>query len=104
MTYYLDFGPEGSSVREPISFRAPPTSVTVTPYRKVSQFVIFSIEPPNMAKYRAKNIIQKVGDNYYYTKKVGESIDQPGRKLTSEEEYQLMLQVLKSEVWIRRSE
>lgn len=100
MTYYLDFGPEGSSIREPISFRVP----TAPPYRKVPQYVIFENEPSSMAKYRARTIIKKVGDEYFNMKKTGESIGEPGRKLTADEEKELLLQIIKSLVWTRHSE
>ena len=101
MTYYLDFGPEGNSIRVPIPLGHQSAPLE---FRKVPQYVIFENELPMTAKYRSKTIIQKIGNEYFKLKSPDGSIDQLGVKLSVVEEQELLLQIIKSEVWTRRSE
>ncbi len=99
MTYYVDFGPEGSTVREGVSTQfASPVS-----YLKVGQYVIFETEPPAMAKYRARTIIRRMMDGKLIKIKGPADGSTYGQYLTAAEEKELLIQIIKSVVWSPRS-
>ena len=88
--HYVDFGSDGVSV------------VYMTPTgrsrRAVKQYVIFGTRPPIQALYSAHNIIVKEGNSFIWLK----HRDQEHKidvALSNDEAKELLIQMLKSEVW-----
>lgn len=97
MTYYVDFGADGSSIRVPINTRVP----SITKYREVSRYVIFDHEPPAMAQYKARTIIKRMMDGRFIKTKWPAPVIETvyGQYLTADEEKDLLVQIMQSTTW-----
>ena len=66
--------------------------------RDLSRFVVFNTSPPIKALYMAHSMILEANGKFYWTK-CRDNPNKLNKQLTPNEEKELLLQIMQSEIW-----